>query len=256
MRTESELREALRSQAAPGAGIDTQEVLRQARARRAPKRLAVSAVSALAVVGVLALGVTSLPALLPGQSGAADSAMLATAPESAREAAGGASDSSLTDSKLSSASLCGMPLASTAPSSTGLMLAASFPASAPADGAEISGVVTLTNSGTTRVTGTTALAPVILVSRDGITVWHSHGVLASVVEQLDLAPGESFRYEAMFSAQQCEPQDEGDGQWRDDLPPLEPGEYQVSAQLTFVSANADAGESSVVASPPVVIELL
>lgn len=256
MHSEAELREAMRASVnVTPTGIDTEAVMRKARARRVPKRIAFSSLSVLAVAGVVTLGVTSMPALLPGQSGASDSAVMATAPESAQYAGAGGSESELSRAEKAQPNLCGMPTVRAESHPAGLALSASFPASAPADGEEITGVVSLTNSGTARVSGTTAAAPVIIVSRNGITVWRSHGMMVTAVEHLDLGPGESFSYDARFTPVECGPRDEIEGQFRDDLPPLASGTYQVSAQLAFIPDDAEAGEDLVVGSPVTVIEL-
>lgn len=237
------------------AGIDAEVVLRKARARRVPKQLAVSSLSVLAVAGVFVLGITALPTLLHGQGGASDAGMMATAPEYPQDGAVGGAESKLIKGNETNSNLCGMPTTTAAPNAAGLTLSLSFPDSSPAAGEEIAGTVALINSGTTRVSGTTAISPTIIVSRDGITVWHSHGAMITEVAEVSLDPGESYFYDAYFTPVECEPEDEADGQFRDNLPLLAAGTYELSAKLTFVSNVGTAGESILVGSQAAPIEL-
>lgn len=256
MPSESELRDAIRSSAdITTTGIDTDAVLRKVRARRVPKQLAFSSLSVLAVVGVAAIGITTIPSLLPGQNAGSDTAMMATAPESAQGDAAGDSQATFSDPHAASSNTCGMPTIYSGPDSSGLVLVVNFPDSPPADEAladegEVRGTVSLTNSGSVPVSGTTALSPTITVSHDGITVWHSHGAIASVAVQVMLDPGQSYSYDAYFAPVKCGPEDEVDGQFRDSLPPLTAGVYEISAELLFVPDDAGAGESILVGGPP------
>lgn len=251
MSSESELRARLRSSAnITTTGIDTDAVLRKVRTRRVPKQLAFSSLSVLAVVGVAAFGITTLPSLLPGENAASDTAMMATAPESAQGDAPGESQAKFFDARLASVNFCGMPTIMAGPDPSGLTLAVNFPDSPPAGGAEVVGTVSLTNSGTVPVSGTTAPSPTITVSRDGTTVWHSHGEMATVAMHVSLDPGQSYFYDTYFTPVECGPEDEVEGQFRDTLPPLVAGAYAVSAELLFVPDDADAGESILVGGPP------
>lgn len=256
MPSESELRDAFRSSATiTTTGIDTDAVLRKVRARRIPKQLALSSLSVLAIVGVATFGITTLPSLLPGQNAASDTATMATAPESAAGDTAGEDQAKFAEARRANVNSCGTPTVMIGPDPSGLVLTINFPGSPPAGDTEVVGSVSLTNSGTTPVSGTTALSPTITVSRDGITVWHSHGEIPSAVRQISLEPGQSYRYDAYFTSEECGPDDEVDGQFRDDLPPLTAGAYEVSAQLIFVPDDADAGESILVGGPPKDIRL-
>lgn len=256
MPSESELRARLHSSAnSTTTGIDTETVLRKVRARRVPKQLAFSSLSVLAVVGVATFGITALPSLLPGQNAASDTAMMATAPESVQDDAAGESQAKTSEARWASVNSCGTPTIVSGPDPSGLALTVDFPDSPPAGDAEVIGMVSLTNSGTVPVSGTTAPSPTITVSSDGMTVWHSHGEMTSVAQHVSLDPGQSYFYDAYFTPAECGPEDEVDGQFRDTLPPLAAGAYTVSALLSFVPDDADAGESILVGGPPQAIRL-
>lgn len=264
MSSESELRDAMRSSAdIPTTGIDTESVLRRVRARRISKKFAVSSMSVLAIAGVATLGVATLPSLQTGHGGASTAQMMASAPESSQGDANGGSQK-LFNARLNDGNLCGMPTQrpernsasknGSTPESTGLTLSVSFPTSAPARGNDVRGTVTLTNSGTTHVSGTTGSIPVITVSRDGVTVWHTNGPSITQVTPIELDPGQSHSYEAVFTPIECGPQDEPD-QFRENLPPLANGIYEVSAQLLFISNSDVPGGSVLVSGPPTSIGL-
>lgn len=269
MTSESELRDAMRSSAdTPTTRIDTEAVLRRVRARRIPKQIAFSSLSVLAIAGVATLGIVTLPSLQPGQNGASTAEMTASAPQSTQGDSSGGSQK-LFNARLTDGNLCGMPTQrperngestngatpqSATPQSAGLTLSVSFPTSAPDLGNDVKGRVTLTNSGTTRVSGMTGSVPAITVSRNGITVWHTNGPSITQVTPIALDPGQSHTFEAAFTPVECGAPDELD-QFRQNLPPLTHGIYEVSAQLLFISDSDVPGESVLVTGPPRTIEL-
>lgn len=256
MSSESELREALRSSASiPTTGIDTARVVRTARARRMPKQLAFSSLSVLAIAGITTVGITTLPSLQPGPDVASESGVMATMAQSSAGSVADGADAKSLGAVQSSSNLCGMPTTSVAPNSAGLALTLEFPDFAPADGRRLSGTVVLTNTGTLRVRGTTALQPIVSVSREGITVWHSNSSLNSHGVLIDLDPGQSFSYDAEFTPVECGPEDDEAEQFRDDLPPLGPGVYRVSAELAFIPDAALPGEGILIGGPVDSIEL-
>lgn len=256
MPSESELREAMRSSAgSPATGIDTDAVVRRARARRVPKQIAFSSLSVLAIAGIATLGISMLPSLHPGQGGDSSSSIAANAPESSQEA--GADDSALKSFGANdlTQNLCGSPTATTAPSSAGLTLEVNFPDTSVANGQDVTGTVTLTNTGASSVHGTTVVSPSIVVSRDGITVWHSNGAMIAMAVDVDLEPGKSFTYDAHFTPVECGPEDDADGVFRDNLPALPAGHYVVSAEIVFVPRDANVGHNILVGGPAQIIEL-
>lgn len=256
--SDSELREAMRSSGSiPTKGIDVDAVVRRSRARRVPKQIAFSSLSVLALVGVTTLAVSVLPSLQPGTEGASSSFVMTKAPESAQDSGAGDSSSSAksTEPGQLTQNLCGTPTSSTAPNSAGLTLSVSFPDSAAAGGERIGGTVTLTNTGTSPVSGTTAIGPTVFVSHDGITVWHSHGTMISAVVEVSLSPGQSYSYDAFFTPVRCGAEDEIDGMFRDNLPAVTAGTYEVSAEILFVPSDTTAGGSIAVGGPATTIEL-
>jgi hypothetical protein len=211
----------------PASAIDVASVVRRSRARRVPKVLGVTGVSVLAIGGLVFGGVQvsgfgpSTASDTAGSAPGADSPMMSQA-----------EDSGLSDSKRAAAenlNHCGAPLAEVAPSATGLVLAVEF-ADATAGSESIQGTVTMTNTGTQSLTGYTATAPAITLSRDGIVLWHSPvDAMYDVARQISLAPGESVEYEGSFSPVVCNADDDT----ADDLPAAR-GVYQVSAAIEFM----------------------
>ena len=118
------------------------------------------------------------------------------------------------------------------------MLTTSFePADAAAD--RVSGTVTLTNSGSEHITGTSAATPTIVLSKDGIVLWHSNGPVAAIGAIVDLAPGASMTYQESFQPVTCAVEDDSTVSFRDNLPHVAAGAYQVSAALDLSRENAD-----------------
>lgn len=255
MASESELRDALRSSAEiTPTGIDTAEVVRKVRARRVPKQLAFTSVSVLAIAGLATLGIVTLPSLQLGLDVASESGVMATAPDSAADSSAG-STAKYFDAPQLGSNFCGTPTAPRESNSAGLFLSVRFPDSAPVTASHVTGIVILTNSGTLRVRGTTALAPIISLAHNGATVWHSNTLLDSQGVRIDLKPGESFSYEATFSPVKCEPEDDVAEQFRSDLPPLTPGRYAINAELYFIPDAAIPGERLLISGPAATISL-
>lgn len=257
MATESELRDELHaSSGAPKRGIDTATVLTGARARRTPKLVAFSSLAVLAIAGITTFGITSLPGLLPMQSGAVNSAAEPPNSESGAgavkgEDAGGGAGS---DNGLEMLSRCAQPVNTRAPGASGLSLTVDFPHTAPADGEPIEGTVHLTNNGSTHLRGTTASVPFMTLSRDGIVSWHSNGAMDSRAILVDLAPGASLDYTATVLPVRCTPADETGERFRDGLPPLGPGTVALSAAIEF-QPDAPGSGSTLIISPLVPAEL-
>lgn len=248
MSSESDFRDAIRSVAeAPTTGIDTDAVLRGARARRVPKQIMFSSLSVLAIAGIATLGINLIPSMLPGPNSASDSATMSMASEAARDNAQDAGSSNSYAPQLehgrTQQNLCGSPPVVAAPNSAGLELSVQFPETSPADGTDVVGTVLITNTGTTPVSGTTAVSPTVVVSRDGTIVWHSHGAMIMMAVEVNLKPGESHSYGAHFTAVECSPQDDEDGMFRENLPALRPGTYDVMAHIVFVPDARGGGSS-------------
>lgn len=247
MPTEAELRAWMRESrppTAPGTGLDAPAVIRRSRRRRLPRQLAAGgtlslAIAALGVAG--ALGLRS-PAPMNEATSSSDSSA-----ESG--AAGGSAGGAIEAAPAHKLNLCGGTLAQVAPSEAGLVLTARFPAIAPATGQEVSGTVLLTNTSEAPVAGTTTAAPAITVSQDGIVLWHSNGQIPPLAVEVDLAPGESIEYPASFTPVRCEVEDDSAESFRDTLPALAPGTYDVSAAIDLLPRGDAAAPIPTITGP-------
>lgn len=255
MRTESELRDELR-RTRPGttSRIDPDAVIRKAKARRAPRQIAFGSVAVLAVAGFAILGTSTLPSFISMSTGTADSAGVA-GPESAMSELKDDHFNGLYDARRALTGRCGETSSALAPTPLGLQLMAAFPSSIPADGESVAGTVTLTNTGSSHVRGSTSSEPVLILSRNGVTVWHSNGPLPSEPHAVDLAPGDSISYPASFTPVECSAEDEVGDRFRDNLPALEPGEVELTAAIWFVPEGADTAAGAAISGPPQTITL-
>ena len=226
--------------------LDAEDIIRGARHRRLPKLIGFGSVATLAVVGISVVGfnVIQLPqsAIMSASdsSGGAESNSMPQAPTFGYD---------LLRAPADKVNLCGGLLAEVTPSETGLVLTTNFPASAPADGQPLTGTVTLTNTGSERVTGTTAASPAVTLSKDGLTLWHSNGPMIALAVLVDLEPGESMDYPASLTPVECGAEDKLADGFRDNLPALPVGDYQVSAVIDLVPDPIGSGESQRVAGP-------
>jgi len=238
MSTESDLKKMF-GDTGPALGqIDLARVLGRSSRRRVAQKVAVGGVTTLAVAGIGVAGFTGIRGLTPTTT--AGSASSANAPETKGDSStsGLAPDTGSKRAPAEKINLCGGTLAEVAPNANGLVLTTSFPdADASAD--RISGTVTLTNTGTEHITGTSAASPAITLSKDGIVLWHSNGPMIAMAAVVDLAPGASMTYRAMFQPITCGSEDDRADSFRDDLPHVAAGEYQVSAALDLSRQGAD-----------------
>lgn len=250
MPTESELRDALRKGAEAPGRLDAEAVIRGSRARRRPRQLVLGSAAVLAVVGFCYAGITAIPwpqaALMAASEdvGEASTGYDLAVPQSSSSATDPVTGAPQPGSALS-ANRCGLPSVEAGASSSGLLLTTDFPLTAAANGLPVEGVVTLENTGEQRVVGLTAAQPVIVLSRDGVTVWHTTSGSLSVGTLVDLAPGQSKQYPASFTPVLCTEEDEDALSFPVDLPPLGTGTYRVRALLDLVplaSARDAAGE--------------
>ena len=216
--------------------IDTASVIRRSKRRRLPAQLATGGALVLALGG---FGVFGVQALVNSQAQYATTAGgmersdgdLYTS-EDLAEGESGVTPQSATD-----LNLCGAPLTLPDASPSGLELTVSFPDAAV--GTEwVEGIVTLTNNGSTAVTGTTAASPQITLSQNGVVTWHSNGAMIAMAVEVDLAPGESFDYVASFTPVTCGPEDDAADGFRENLPASPAGAYQVSAAIDLLTPDA------------------
>lgn len=234
--SEADLRSAMAAPSlVPTSGIDTDAVVRRARARRRPKQFAVGTVSVLAIAGIFALGVSTLPSLHTGQA-TSDAGMMMNAPEAPKGDTSTGAETKLVDP---SANLCGSPSGTPPASSAGLELALNLSSTSGTDGSRISGTAILSNTGTTRMSGSATATPVFILSQNGVIVSRTDSPSDTLAIRIDLGPGESFTYPVTSSPLGC---DSGD------LAPIDPGTYDLVAAIAFTP---DASDTS---SPlPVVV---
>lgn len=236
---------------APSAEIDVADVVRRSRARRRPRVAIVSVGSALAVCGLIVLGIGVAGSGVAPASDTAGSAPMADSADS------GESASMLSDEKRSAArdlNRCGTPVVVPEPNANGLRLSVAFP-SAITEGTEsVEGTITLTNEGTAVWSGYTAAAPTVTLVSDGVVVWHSNGPTIQLARDVSLAPGESIDYLATLTPVVCGPADEAVGDqartadtgFRSDLPAAPAGPYLVYAAIDLEGA----GDAQLISGEP------
>jgi len=244
MPSENDLRTMLADAPMPQVGIDTGSVIRRSRRRRLPRQVGVGSAMTLAVIGIGVAGFSGLrplSAVMTAETASDSGGQQEWAPTSSRGDAteGGGAIGLAPIEKLNG---CAGPLAEVAPHEAGLVLEPRFEASVAAGTPEVTGTVTLVNTGPQRVRGTTAAAPALTLSKDGVTVWHSNGPTIMLAAAVDLAPGASLDYQASFEPVLCAEEDEMQEEFRAGLPPLEPGDYQLTAAILLTPEDGSAGQ--------------
>lgn len=259
MPTEDELRRALHADAPPARELDAHAVIRSARGRRRPKQVVLGSMATLAVVGIGYLGISTLP----NAGGAMTASELHAGQEMGEQFDNGENlkgadgpHATLTEERTAmTANVCGQPvaeIAEIAESTLGLVVTTEFPAEARADGAPVAGRVVVTNTGNDAVTGLVDVVPVVVLSSDDLTVWHTNGGVAVVQQFIDLAPGESHSFATKLTPVACRPSDDPGIPFPTDLPPLGPGTYQVRALIDFtpeVAGPTGVASSEVLSGP-------
>lgn len=258
MASESELRARLHGEDDGTPSIDVAAVIRRARARRRPRVLAAGAVLSLAAVGVAvpfgvsALGTGSTERTAAGPVDAVperdevestDGAygLSADAGDQFDAAAGG-----IGLAPAEKLHACAGPLAEVAPSRYDLRIAVELPA-ASAGAPSVTGSATLTNAGESALSGTTSARPAVTVSEADTVRWHTNGPADDRAVAVELAPGESMTYAVELEPVRCGPEDESRSAFRDGLPPLPSGSYDVTAAILFLPA--DGGAPDLVTGP-------
>lgn len=242
MSAESDLKRMF-GEAGPSLGrVDLARVLRRSSRRRLAQQVAVGSATTLAVAGIGAAGFSGIRALVPPtgstSSAAAPDVTGPNLPGPESKDGSAATNGGLTSAPADRLNLCGGTLAEVAPNAAGLVLTTSFgPADASSD--RVSGTVTLTNTGSTRITGSSAAYPAITLSKGGLVLWHSNGPMIAMAALVDLAPGTSMTYPASFTPVTCAVEDDSAGSFRGDLPQVAAGRYQVSAAIDFSGQNPD-----------------
>lgn len=248
MSLETELRELLESASSGiGSRVDARTVVRRSRRRRLGSQVAVGGASTLAVAGIGVASVVGIQSFRSVSMAGSASDSIAGVREPDMGSSGQGASKRAPAEKIN---LCGGPLAEVAPSETGLVLTTKFPATSPADGAPVIGTVTLTNTGTKPLKGTTAASPAITLSQDGTVLWHSNGAMIMMAAQVDLAPGASMEYQATFTPVRCSVDDDQAESFREDLPALGAGAYQVSAAIDFLDEDGSGGAANDLVTGP------
>lgn len=251
MPSEQDLRDLFASSDGPRNTIDTKRVIARSRGRRRPLQIAAGALSVLAIAGIATVAVQSSrftsPAMMTSQ-GAADSA-----PATESGAPLGASDSAQKLAPAEKLNLCTGALAEVAPSIYGLQLDVSFPAEASLGTAAVNGTVRLTNTSSTRVTGYTNPTPALTLSQGGVVLWHSNGPMIMSLAIVDLEPGASLEYQSSFIPVRCAVDDDLASSFREGLPAVPAGHYNLSAAIDFTAdasmLQPDAPELDLVTGP-------
>jgi len=257
MPTESEFRTLLKNEAADASGsgrLDAAAVIRRSKRRRLPQQLAVGGLSTLAVAGIGVAGFTALRMLPQGAltmsaGSSADSGAVPEHVNPERAAPGAAQDTKRAPADR--INLCGGPLAEVAPNPDGLVLSTAFPESSATGTGPIEGTVTLANTGTQTIKGTTAASPAITVSQGGVVLWHSNGPMIMLAVVVDLAPGQSMSYRASFTPVRCGAADDLASGFPHDLPALPAGSYQVSAAIDLSREGVNGSAASELVTGPV-----
>lgn len=236
MTTETDLRRMLlESSTTFSAGepaIDLAVVLRRSSRHRAVRKVVVGGVTTLAIAGI---GVASIVGIRTiGGSSSTVSGAASMAGKSPTEGSG--LSSRVAADRLNS---CGAALASVAPAKSGLVVTANF-VSTVASASQVFGMVTLANTGSKRIVGTSTARPSITLSQNGIALWHSNDPAILKLVVIDLKPGSSMTYPASFSPVRCGVADESASNFPHDLTSVGPGTYQVSAAIEVFGKGADA----------------
>jgi len=228
-----------------GSKLNVDTIIRRSRARRLPRQVAFGGVFTLALGGVVVAGVQGFGALgnQPASTLAGGSQADSSAPEAGPSDNGILKQNNLDETipaikraPAEKINLCGGTLADVAPSQTGLVVEVKFDDSVKVGkkATPIDGTATLTNTGTETLTGYTSASPAVTLSQDGIVLWHTNGAMIMVAVDVNLAPGESMEYPVSFTPVTCTVDDDLELSFSDDLPVVEPGEYQLSAALDFM----------------------
>ena len=239
---------------APRSALDVDSLVRRSRARRRPALLGAGVLATVVIVGIGGLGIGALSGLVPNDFTAADSA--STAEESAIEQGGADDTGGGTMAEGESAlepdwlqNRCGAaPITPADVPDIDVRLEVDFPTAAPTGTGAIAGTVRITNTGEDPVSGLLSATPAITLASQGVTVWHTSVRSDRGPQAIALDPGESRTVDAELRALDCTTGDEGRG-GDEDLDPLRPGEYAVSAVLDITLDDDSAARVPLVSEP-------
>jgi len=226
--------------AATPTSIDVEEVLRRSRARRRARRTAAlsatGAVAAVLAVGGLVIGLQRIGGPTTADTPAMQAAESTGASESAE--GGAAADATQRLMAPEEVNRCGAEVAEATDAATNpLTVTVDAPTNAARPGTSAPATVTVTNSGAETVTGTIHIDAPLTVAESGITVWH-HGPVPDIgILTIELAPGESATLPGAFETRTCDVAAQDPPVPPALAPPLEPGDYELSAIVTFTASD-------------------
>lgn len=255
---ERRLRAALRHTDATAtearSALDSDAIAHRVRQRRLPKIIASGAVASIAVLGLGTAAVQSfVPLLQPGivtDQAASEQANPESAPDRDGAVNGGqAADSGATT--MAPVVRCGDPIpAASAPGGArGLQIDLVMPDAATISDGAIQGDVVLANTGDEVIRATAPLLPTAALADDAVITWHTHGVIAQVVTDLVLAPGEAHRFTVTVEPLRCDDEFELES---GTAAPVTAGSYRVVAVL---DVTFDDGTGSRLVTDPATIRL-
>ncbi|MFP7760839.1 hypothetical protein [Marisediminicola sp. LYQ85] len=228
--------------------LDGASIVRAARHRRRPKIAVIAVASTAAAVGLGVVAVTGIDFLLPvTSSDSAVSGLSDGADGPAFDGPGVDEEESNEGESTGGRGLpsCGEPIVSRAPSPSGLVATPDFVESVDLstdarDGGvrTIDGAITLENTGSSRVSGAVSAPPVVTLSRDGIVIAQTDSGQAVGVVEFDLSPGETISLDAALGLTECDGDGDTLGAGNDELAPIPPGRYDISATVDIVAVAA------------------
>jgi hypothetical protein len=224
--------------------IDVDAVIRRSRRRRVPRQLGVAFVSVLAVAGVFSGAVFGLGALSGATSsgGSASSGAAATrAPSVVPSAESSPPDPNLLDKN--GPAVCGYSLPTVGTQPDGLIAEATRVST---NGPTLHFVFTLTNTGSTTITGSAGV-PILVLVRNGIVIDKTIVNGPPRGAKLKMAPGQIVSYPLNWSPSVCKRGDNSASPGADALPS---GSYQVYAEIQVLSTNS----SETVTGPPTTVK--
>lgn len=236
--------------------LDVDAVLAASRSRRRARRTAIvsgaGAAAAVLVVGGLVFGLQPPGGGVTTADAPASQETLESADAEPGAAGGATSDTRLAPPEKVNA--CGLELAPATDASASGLVVTVAPVEAVASGASGEVLVTVTNAGAAVVDGDVRPVPAIAVAADGVTRWHTNGMVADDLQPISLAPGDSLGLSGVVEASACSVADEALGSFPTDLPALPEGTYEVTAVVMFVD-DATGGIEYLIAPPaPLAVE--
>jgi hypothetical protein len=210
--------------------IDTAAVIRRSKAKRLPRQIGLATAYVAVAAGIFAGAMFGLTHIPFSTSGGSESAATRGQHDVAPTPATG-------DSAGKGALAAWFPVCGTAPKVSAaaagrLAATVTFP-DAASGSHRVLGTVTVTNTGSTTIRGTSDYSPIMSLLRSGNVVWHSNPSSVDPSQAFSLAPGQFMTFTASFSALRCTAQNESSdgGPLASTLPALAAGSYDLIAQI-------------------------